>query len=344
MALAWHGDAPNTLYLPTLLPAIEGLLQRGVAAQRVEAIFQRSLADLRAPLVRVPLLMSRRFWEMALESSGDPAIGLELGGSLLSRTPNGMSYLFDAEPSLKRGFEQLVRCLPAFLGHFRAELVYRADEVQLRLHDCGSLAATPQMLDYLLVGLCALVRRKLLAAGQGGWPLRRISLSRAADTDDGRHARALGAPVHWGQPWTALHFERDIFVRELTRRDDELRQLLLDLLAEIDVQSRPTLLEDVCDQIARELPNGPSLDDFCADHHLTGRTARRRLLAMGWRYSELLDEYRRYRASDLLQGSRMSLVEVTDLLGYGDLPSFSRAFARWYGSSPGAWRDCQLAR
>ncbi len=339
MGLVWHGDAPNTLYLPTLLPAIEGLLQRGVAVERVEAIFQRSLSELRAPLVRVPLLMSRRFWELALESSGDPGIGLELGRALLSRTPNGMSYLFDAEPSLKGGFEHLVRYLPAFLGHFRAELMYRGDEVQLRLNDCGSLAATPQMLDYVLMGVCALVRRKLLAAGQGDWPLRQVSLRRAADAGDGRHSRALGAPVCWDRPWNALHFEREDFLRVLTRRDDHLLQLLQDLLADIDAQSRPTLLEDVCDQIARELPNGPSLEDFCANHHLTGRTARRRLLAMGWRYSELLDEYRRYRAGDLLRGSRMSLVEVTDLLGYGDLPSFSRAFTRWYGSSPGVWRD-----
>ncbi|TDF83872.1 AraC family transcriptional regulator [Pseudomonas sp. H9] len=330
---------PNTVYLPTLVPAIDGLLRLGLAVERIEAVFQRSLEEIRAPLVRVPMLMSRRFWDLAVEFSGDPGIGLELGLSTVSRQPNGMSYLFDAESSLKRGFEHLARYMAEFQGHFRSELVFRGDEVQMRLYDCGSLQATPQMVDYVFAGLCALVRRKMLSSGQPGSPLRHLSFAHEALTDVSRHAVAFKASVSWEQPWHALHFDRELFVREVSRRDDALVSRLQALMADINQYSRPTLLAEVCDQIAHELSNGPTLEAFCNHRHITRRTARRRLQAQGGQYSDLLDEHRRYRAYDLLKDSSLNLIEVTDLLGYRDLSSFSRAFQRWYGSSPGTWRE-----
>ncbi|MGE8068660.1 AraC family transcriptional regulator ligand-binding domain-containing protein [Pseudomonas sp. NPDC089569] len=331
--------APNTVYLPTLLPAIEGMLRRGVTVERICAVFQRSLADIRAPLVRVPMLMSRRFWDLAMEHSADPGIGLALGMDLLSRQPNGLSYLFDAESSLKRGFDYLVRYSAQFQGHFRAEVVFRADEVQVRLHDVGSLKAPPAVVDYVMAGLCALVRRKMLSCGHPGSPVRHVSFAHACVADPSRYVSALHTSVSWGQPWHALHFERGLFVRDLTRRDAALVQRLQALVDDIDLRSRPSLLAEVCDQIAQDLCNGPTLEAFCNRRHMTRRTARRRLQAQGGQYSDLLDEYRRYRAGDLLQGSSLNLIEVTDLLGYRDLSSFSRAFGRWYGSSPGAWRE-----
>lgn len=330
---------PNTVYLRTLVPAIEGLLQRGVGTERIEAVFQRSLEDIRAPLVRVPILMSRRFWELAVAFTGDPGIGLELGLGMLSRQPNGLSYLFDAESSLRRGFEHLVQYSARFQGHFRAQIVFRSEEVQVRLHDCGSLRATPQMVDYVMAGLSSLVRRKALSSGLPHSPLLHLSFAHPCSAGPKRFIDALQTKVSWGRPWHALHFQRDLFMREVTRRDAVLVSRLQTLVAEINQRSQPTLLAEVCDQIAHDLASGPTLEAFCNLRHLDRRTARRRLQAQGGQYSDLLDEHRRYRASDLLRGSSLNLIEITDLLGYRDLSSFFRAFQRWYGSSPGAWRE-----
>ncbi len=67
---------PNAFYAPTLLPAIEELLARGVDRDSIEGLFRRSLFELRTPFMRIPLFMSRRFWAFALEQTGDPLIGL----------------------------------------------------------------------------------------------------------------------------------------------------------------------------------------------------------------------------------------------------------------------------
>ena len=64
-------DLSNAFYAPTLLPAIEELLARGVPGDELEACFRRTLLELRTPLVRVPLFLSRRFWDHAEAASGE---------------------------------------------------------------------------------------------------------------------------------------------------------------------------------------------------------------------------------------------------------------------------------
>ena len=91
---------PNAFYAPTLLPAIEELLARGVDRDSIEDLFRRSLFELRTPFMRIPLFMSRRFWAFALEQTGDPLIGLAAGRRFVSTATNGLTYLFDVADSL----------------------------------------------------------------------------------------------------------------------------------------------------------------------------------------------------------------------------------------------------
>jgi hypothetical protein len=83
--------SPNALYAPTLLPAIEELLARGVDKETLEVLFRRSMFEMRVPFMRIPLFLSRRFWAFALEQTGDPLIGLAAGRRFVSTTTNGLT-------------------------------------------------------------------------------------------------------------------------------------------------------------------------------------------------------------------------------------------------------------
>ena len=114
---------PNAFYAPTLLPAIEELLARGVDRDSIEDLFRRSLFELRTPFLRVPLLLSRRFWTLALAETADPLIGLAAGRRFVSTATNGLTYLFDVAASLDSACAFFVEYFPFFNGHFQAQIV-----------------------------------------------------------------------------------------------------------------------------------------------------------------------------------------------------------------------------
>lgn len=68
-------------------------------------------------------------------------------------------------------------------------------------------------------------------------------------------------------------------------------------------------------------------------------TLYRRLKAEETSFEAVLDGVRHRLALDYLGGGKVSVNETAYLVGFSDPAAFSRAFKRWTGSSPRAWRD-----
>ena len=64
----------------------------------------------------------------------------------------------------------------------------------------------------------------------------------------------------------------------------------------------------------------------------------RQLLREGASFKELLDQTRHMLALRYLQARDMSVKEIAYMLGYSDVANFRRAFKRWEGVAPKAYR------
>jgi AraC-like DNA-binding protein len=82
----------------------------------------------------------------------------------------------------------------------------------------------------------------------------------------------------------------------------------------------------------------PTLKQVAEKLHLTSRTLIRRLHAESTSYKIILLELRRDYADSLLCDARLTVADVGELLGYREPANFGRAFKRWHGISPAAWR------
>ncbi|MGE8186482.1 AraC family transcriptional regulator ligand-binding domain-containing protein [Pseudomonas sp. NPDC086278] len=248
-----HQPLLNAFYAPTLLPAIEELLARGVARDTIESLFRRSLFELRTPFMRIPLFLSRRFWALALEQTGDPLIGLAAGRRFVSTATNGLTYLFDAAASLESACDYFEQFFPFFNGHFRAQIVRGEGSVELRLIDCGSVRASAATADYILISLCSMLRRKFLASGLERDPILGVGLDRARTASPQDHEHAFRAPVQWGQAQHCIRLDPLLFVAALTPDNHALEQTLVALLEQTRRNSEPTLLEQVSDHLIADL-------------------------------------------------------------------------------------------
>jgi len=74
------------------------------------------------------------------------------------------------------------------------------------------------------------------------------------------------------------------------------------------------------------------------------RTLQRRLASEGSSYQDVLEAWRKDAAQRHLSESNLAVSEVAFLLDYSEPAPFHRAFKRWFGVTPQAFRQAQLHR
>ena len=75
---------------------------------------------------------------------------------------------------------------------------------------------------------------------------------------------------------------------------------------------------------------------------VTPQTLRRRLQDEGVGFQMIKDELRRDIAIEYLSKSELSILEISNQLGFAEASAFNRAFKDWTGFSPGAYRQTKF--
>ena len=70
---------------------------------------------------------------------------------------------------------------------------------------------------------------------------------------------------------------------------------------------------------------------------MSSRTLKRKLKAEGTAFSDILDQLAIEQARKLLR-SALSVEQIAERMGYSDVSNFGRAFRRWTGTTPAAYR------
>lgn len=82
----------------------------------------------------------------------------------------------------------------------------------------------------------------------------------------------------------------------------------------------------------------PTLEATAGVLHLSTRTLIRRLRGIGTTYQNVVDEFLRARACELLRNDGMRIKQVADALGFQNPSNFGKVFKRWTGLTPGNYR------
>lgn len=170
----------------------------------------------------------------------------------------------------------------------------------------------------------------------------RHRLDTAADV----YAEVLGCPVQGGCTRNAVIFHRALLQTPLREADPHLRSLM-DAQGEACLAAYrldANLANEVRAALCTGLAQGQiGLDDVAGHLGLTARILRRHLGEAGLALPGLLDEVRKDLAQLYLQHTDFALLEIAYLLGFAEQSSFSRAFRRWTGLPPTAFRRGKAA-
>lgn len=145
---------------------------------------------------------------------------------------------------------------------------------------------------------------------------------------------SLSIPAIWCQLPSPLHDET-VYRANIAR----CRDILASRNSRTSTAERVWMLLDshFADSRRNPLPV-PPLEQLAVHLHLTPRTLIRHLQRDGTGYREIVENLRQEHATRLLRDARLTIGEVGEILGYREQANFGRAFRRWFGRSPAAWR------
>jgi len=106
-----------------------------------------------------------------------------------------------------------------------------------------------------------------------------------------------------------------------------------------ELATRDTIRSAVEARMLADLHEGTlSMDRIARDLGMSRQTLYRRLKDEGVTFAQVHDDLRQRMAMDYLSARKVSVGETAYLLGFSEASAFVRAFRRWTGVSPTAWR------
>jgi AraC-like DNA-binding protein len=291
---------------------------------------------------RLPLVATKRLWQLAVQATGDEAFGLHVASSVKPNTFLVMELSLNASGSLAEMFQRLVRFFRVVTDAAEMSFTRHDDEYRLCV-DVSSQAEQPahESIDAFMSLFVRMCRARL---GRDFCP-RHLYLCRPAPKDIDTFTRVLRMPVTFGGAQNMLVLDRSSCERQLDdgnaqlarQGDDIIRQYLVRTQA-APVVARPIAL-DVETVLIEMLPLGePDQQAVARQLNLSTRSLQRRLASEGQTWKQLLESTRHKLALHYLRNTAHSIVDIACLLGYSDSANFTRACRRWEGATPSAIR------
>jgi AraC-like DNA-binding protein len=321
------------------LQVLEGARRSGLDPVRICSRAGTTIEALREPGQRTTVAQYYEIWRAAMQLSDRPELPLSIARAFAPDPLDVLWFACATAGDLSAAFHQFNRYRRMCTGGCDWEIHEGANEVRLTFvseagEGCGARAASEFALAELLH--CA----RLLSGVH--WQPLHVALPHPAPRDTKAHREFFGLEPRWGSARTELSAEPSILRLTLVKSDPQL-STLLSHNAEALLASHSDL-DDIGSEVRRAVGESleagePTLATVAKRLALSERTLKRRLHEQGLTFAGLLSDVRKQRATLYLDDPKLTVSEVGFLVGYSEPSAFHRAFRRWTGKTPQAYRS-----
>ncbi len=328
---------PETLtFLPalTLQIQMQGLAALGLDMQRIRA---RVGPVPEAPDALVPLQQYVAMWEQAHTLYDGPGLPTALALEIPFGAFGALDYLVGSAATISGCCTSAVLYFAMVSSDCRLELD-ELEEGQHALRVVGDTSLPTFALEFTL----AVMANRMCFMTDGQFRPTRIGLPLSKPASDPVRQRLFGPALVYDFPRAEILIDARNWQLPSRSADPKLHDALKQLARQFKgAEPGATTLEQALHARLRPALAQGRLTPagMAALLGLSERTLQRRLNAAGHSFSDVLEDFRRDESARLLCDPKLHLVEVASRLGYAEQTSFTRAFRRWTGTSPGAWRE-----
>ncbi len=326
-------------YLHNLLDFLAG---RGLRERQLQAVLGWRPTEHVTDSGRFPLRLFEHLLEASARLLGDAHLGARAGASC-SRAPWAIvDYLRMSASNNREALVAAINYSRLVIDHGDMELREQDELARLTWVLPSRALPSPQVVEFFFASWYWTNRDMLRRHCRQ----RRVFFAHGARGEPGTLERLLEAPVAFNQPHNAVEVDSELLDCPGSFPDPRIQASLQATaqaeLAALNFEDR--VIRDVKDFIAQCLNETmPTLEVVAEELGISDRTLQRRLGDADTSFKSLVEDVRRERLQMLLLDRDKSLVEVAAELGYCNQSAFHRAFRRWYGQSPGRYRQLLLA-
>ena len=339
-----HALGSSTLSVLVVRGLIEAAEQAGISRSSLLRAVQLSPEQLDASELRVPRCSVAALCEAALDLTGDPALGLHWSERLSETTFAPISHLVWHAPSLKEALASLKHFYRLLSDEASYEVV--EDELMVTVRCVRLFSELPRVqrlaAEMMVAGFARLVR----CFSPQTRP-QHVSFEYPAPPYRAEYTRVFDRLERFEQPFTGIVFDRSLLELPAPHKDVDVHDAL-QALAErrlLRITHRTPYALRVRELLVQE--GWRRRSDMSAVARALGmsvRSLRRRLESEGKSYQVVANEALTIAATRLLWEKQLTIQQTAYEMGFADTSAFHRAFKRWTGVTPSAYREAQLNR
>jgi AraC-like DNA-binding protein len=327
-------------FIHSLASAVQ---EKQIAPQPLLDAYGLDLARLSEPQARLSIPRYMRLGHAAIQLTGDPGLGLEMG-RLRKAGHLGLVGVTSAQaPTVREAARTLIRFEPLYASNYRGASGFHEDAsgAWLRFYSISPYNSynrfvVDTVLASWIVQLGAVAARPLATAA--------VHIEFERTSYAARYEAFFSRPVEFGAEYNQLRLDQaTLALRNPEHCPGTWRQLLELCEAELDSRTRTRSVRERVTQLLGPMLKGqePDLTQIAGKLQLPPWTLRRKLEEEGTSYRAILNDTRRDLAMAYIRDTSSAFGEIAWLLGFSSAEAFQRAFKRWSGQTPGEYRRTQ---
>ncbi len=160
------------------------------------------------------------------------------------------------------------------------------------------------------------------------------------------YQKVLGSNLTFNNPVMSFTINNDMLETQLVSADANLVSVLHKSIEKLLPKNEPAKHTELLIKMHHILAEclgrtAPSIDMVAGKLNLSKRTLSRRLGDLNTSFRVELGKVQQELAQSYLKDGRFPLVDIAQLVGFEDQSSFTRAFKKWCGLTPGLWQSQQ---
>jgi AraC-like DNA-binding protein len=303
-------------------------------------VFPKARVDLNLfddPENVIPFSAGGRLLARCAAATDCPHLGLLLGERTGLDALGLVGRLVEHSPTLGKGLQSLVLHLHIHDRGAVPILTIDAEQVLLgyAIYQPG-IEGTRHIYDLAMAIAINLIRG---LCGRS-WTPTEVLLSHSRPANLEPYRRFFRAPIRFDTERTGLVFPKRCLDQPLPGADPRLYALIETRIAQLVTSDAGDLVEQMRRVLRNQVLSGMrgGVDQVSQIFGIHRRTLNRLMQARGLTLQDLVEEVRCDIAHHLLGETDLSIVSVAAALDYADAAAFTRAFRRWSGTTPAAWR------